>query len=97
MALTVSTHSIAKKACMPFFLGHQFQEVQIEDEGKATCIYSDSAIYLLRAKYAPLFEARSRWKYGHGGWYCRPKSQKPNACRFNKIDGRPSSNKRREI
>ena len=82
----VSNNAMAAETCLASYLGDKFRVAQIEDFGRGTCIYSASAIYNLRGKVKPVFGMGSRWKHGHGGWYCKPKSGNPTACRFKAIN-----------
>jgi hypothetical protein len=82
----VSNHALAvTPPCRGNYMEDKFQVAQIDDEDTATCIYSASAIYNLIGKFKPILERGSKWKYGHGGWYCQPTSKDPKACPFKAI------------
>ncbi len=78
----LSKNAVAAETCLSSYLGYKFQIAQIDDEQRATCIYSASAIYDRQGRFKPILKPGSRWKWGHGGWYCRPTSASPKACQF---------------
>jgi hypothetical protein len=81
----VSNNAMATGICADVYRGDKFQVAQIDDDNNAMCIYSAEAMYPVSGKVRPIAGFGSRWKLGHGGWYCRPTNQNPEACKFKAI------------